>query len=198
MAKEKKAESACQKCRRVCFNIALLLSFIFFITIPILHSYASSFNFLMQPAKWALILGFCDFFIASFSILYLCASLTIFVRFYQSNRLCRMDNCSFYIFTVGVFALGIVGQNYIEQSMAAHNTDFNYTCAELELKDSIVAEDSFLNEMNLIYKSARSVMCGAKCPCGMRLETKPLGIVIDDDGPTSVERCSNYYMTDVF
>ena len=42
-------------------------------------------------------------------------------------------------------------------------------------------------------------MCGAKCPCGMLLETRPSGIVIDkDNGPTSVQRCSEYYMSDVF
>lgn len=41
-------------------------------------------------------------------------------------------------------------------------------------------------------------MCGAKCPCGMLLEAKPSGIVIDEDGPTSVERCTKYYMSDVF
>ena len=134
MAKEqKKAESSCHKCQRICFNVALLMSFIFFIIIPILHSYTSSFNFLMQPAKWALIQGFVDFFIASFAILYFIASLTIFVRFYRKNRLCRLDNCSFYIFTAGIFALGLVGKNYIEESLKAHNEDFNYTCAELEL-----------------------------------------------------------------
>ena len=110
MAKEqKKPETGCHKCQRICFNIGLLLSFIFFIIIPILHSYATSYNYLMQPAKWALIQGFCDFFIASFAILYLFASLTIFVRYYQKRRLCRMDNCSFYIFTAGIFALGLVG-----------------------------------------------------------------------------------------
>ena len=152
----------------------------------------------MQPAKWTLIQGFCDFFIASFAILYLIASLTIFVRYYRKNRLCRLDNCSFYIFTAGVFALGLVGKNYIEQSLKAHTTDFNYTCTELELQDTVVNEDSFLNEINEIYKSARSVMCGAKCPCGMLLETKPSGIVTDKDGPTSVDHCDAYYMTDVF
>ena len=118
---------------RVCFNIGLLLCFIFFIIIPVLHSYATSLNFMMQPAKWGLLLGFLDFCIASFAILYLCASLTIFVRYYQKRRLCRMDNCSFYIFTAGIFILGLVGHNYIEKSMAMHNSDFNYTCAELEL-----------------------------------------------------------------
>ena len=41
-------------------------------------------------------------------------------------------------------------------------------------------------------------MCGAKCPCGMLIEPKPTGIVIEADGPTSVDRCEDYYMEDVF
>ena len=52
--------------------------------------------------------------------------------------------------------------------------------------------------MNQIYRRARSVMCDEKCPCGMLLETKPLGIVTDNEGPTSVDRCEKYYMSDVF
>jgi len=115
MAQEKKvkAEGACSKCQRVCFNISLLLSFIFFIIIPMIHSYALSFNFLMQPAKWALLMGFSDFFICSFAILYLFSSLTIFIRFYKNRRLCRLDNCSFYIFTVGVHVLAYLGKSYV-------------------------------------------------------------------------------------
>ena len=82
--------------------------------------------------------------------------------------------------------------------MSYHNEDFNYTCAELELQDTVVKDDSFINEMNNIYKSARNVMCSAKCPCGMLLEQKPAGIITDSEGPTSVERCTEYYMEDVF
>ena len=67
----------------------------------------------------------------------------------------------------------------------------------MELQDNI-AEDSFINEMNQIYKSARSVLCSAKCPCGMLLEVKPAGIITDNLGPTSVDRCEEYYMKDVF
>ena len=32
----------------------------------------------------------------------------------------------------------------------------------------------------------------------MLLETRPSGIVIDSEGPTSVQRCDTYYMSDVF
>lgn len=52
--------------------------------------------------------------------------------------------------------------------------------------------------MNQIYKRARSVMCGTKCPCGMLLEQKPAGLITENLGPTSVDRCETYYMTDVF
>lgn len=166
--------------------------------IPVIHSYASSFNFLMQPAKWSLIMGFCDFFVASFAILYLFCSLSILVRYSKYRRLCRLDNCSFYIFTLGVHVLAYIGYGYIEGSMEWLNEEFGHTCAQLELQDSAIPEDSFINEMNHVYKSARSVMCGAKCPCGMHLDTKPTGIVLDNDGPTSVDRCTDYYMSDVF
>ena len=150
MAKEKKekenGQGCCAKCSRVCFNITLLISFIFFMLIVLMYSQARNWHFAMQPDRWSLLEGLCEFFIVAFGILYFWASMTIFVRFYQKRRLCRMDNCSFYIFTVGILALSLLGLKYVNQSVLEQELDFSQDCAQLKLTDAL--HDSFLAEVN--------------------------------------------------
>ena len=101
-----------QRCFRVIFNLGLLFAFLFFILIPALNSWASAWNYAMPPSSWKLLLGFTDFFAAGFGLIYLLSSITVFVRFCHKRRLCRMDNCAFYIFTVGIFILSGLGIEY--------------------------------------------------------------------------------------
>ena len=116
MAKKESEKSKAQRCCRLVFNVGLLLAFIFFILIPVMQSYAASWNYVMKPSSWSLLKAFTDFFIICFSLIYFIASLTILFRFYAKRRLCRMDNCSFYLFTVGVFALSLIGNKYINKA----------------------------------------------------------------------------------
>ena len=100
------------RCFRVVYNLGLLIAFIFFIMIPVLNSWASTWSYAMPPSSWKLLLGFTDVFVAGFALIYLLASITVFVRFCHNRRLCRMDNCQFYIFTVGLFVLSGMGVEY--------------------------------------------------------------------------------------
>jgi len=219
---DKKSEGLCAKCSRLCFNMTLLIAFIFFIMIPVLHSYTSGWNFLVTPGSWDLVKGFCNFFAVMFTILYLTAGLVILKRWYQSRRLCRLDNCSFYILTLGIFVLGLVGQDYIEKAKMSQAEDFSYTCAELALADG-VAPNSFLAEINQVYRNADALLCSDECPCGLRGSLASMGIGpvmppdggwpvdnndplpdddddlprmlrynIEDNGPTSVRKCPTY------
>jgi hypothetical protein len=79
---EQKSEGLCAKCSRLCFNVTLLFTFIFFVMIPFLHSYTSGWNFLLAPGSWDLVKGFCNFFAVMFVILYLVAGLVILKRWY--------------------------------------------------------------------------------------------------------------------
>ena len=106
--------SKADRCCRVTFNIGLLAAFIFFMLIPALNSYASTWNYAMPPATWKLVMGFTDFFAAGFGIIYLIGAITVMVRFCHKRRLCRMDNCAFYIFTVGVFILAGIGVEFTD------------------------------------------------------------------------------------
>ena len=207
MAKKESEKSKALRCCRLTFNVSLMLAFIFFILIPVLQSYAASWNYTMNPSSWTLLQAFTDFFIIGFAIIYFVASLTILIRFYWKRRLCRMDNCSFYIFTLGVFALSLIGSQYIDKAAIAHTEDFQPSCAELALKESI-SPNSFLAEVNTIYKSASDLMCSQSCPCALRggvddgrvLQTekklqsqrRQLKTFKDANGPTSVPKCDKY------
>ena len=83
----------------------------------------------MEPEFWSLLMGFCDFLIAAFAILYLIASIIILFRYYQKRRLCRVDNCSFYIFSLGFFVLSLLGLKYTNKSQEEHQNDFSVSCA---------------------------------------------------------------------
>jgi len=113
---EKKVEkelSKADRCCRLALNISMLCAFIFFLMAPVLHTYSSSKYFALPPSTWKLISYFTDFFIAVFAAIFVAASITILTRFYVTRRLCRVDNCSYYIFTVGIFVLSLIGLEYI-------------------------------------------------------------------------------------
>ena len=164
----RKKEGACHKCQRISFNITLTVCFCFYIVIPGVHSYANSWNFVMEPEFWTLLMGFCDFLIAAFAILYFIASIIILFRYYQKRRLCRVDNCSFYIFSLGFFVLSLLGLKYTQKSLDEHQDDFNVSCAQLALGKNI-SPDSFFREVHQVYKNAAGLLCSAECPCGLRL-----------------------------
>ena len=115
MAKKESEKSKATRCARVTVNVSLIVAFIFFILIPVMQSYSASSHFIMNPSAWNLVKGFTDFFIVGFAFIYLMTSLIVLFRFYFKRRLCRMDNCSFYIFTIGIFALSMVGNKYINE-----------------------------------------------------------------------------------
>jgi hypothetical protein len=191
MCCRKKEEGMCTKCMRLSFNIGLLTGFLTFMGLPILHSYIATWNFLIQPSQWSLLKGVGNCFIGLFAVLYLSASLIILWRFYQKRRLCRMDNCSFYIFTVGILVLATVGQDYIHKAKLAHRDDFSYSCAQLALADYATPDSSFLADMNQVYKNANDLLCTADCPCGLRpfmrddswMKDKPTEVTPADDTP---------------
>ena len=80
--------------------------------------------------------------IAVFALLYLISSIIILFRYYQKRRLCRVDNCSFYIFSLGFFILSLFGIKYTQKSLAEHRNDFGVSCAQLALNKNI-SPDSF-------------------------------------------------------
>ena len=77
-----------------------------------------------------------------------------------------------------------------------------------------MAKDSFIAEMNQVYRNAEDLLCSSDCPCGLRLSVTDLnpGPVMPpdggwedgdgplrmlrfetaDDGPTKVSNCPNY------
>jgi len=145
-----------------------------------------------------------------FVIFYSGVSLAIFCRFHQKRRLCRTDNCSFYISTAGVFVLAMVGISYIEKANEYHTEDFKFTCAQLSL-DEDVPDDSFLKEVNHIYHNASNLLCSASCPCGLRDgldgrmlsefdnhgddeldHLRQLRVFKEAEGATSVDKCGHY------
>lgn len=107
----------------------MVAALVFFVMIPVLHMYAANLNFAMPPSSWKLLSYFSDFFLGAFAIIYLIASITICGRFYVKRRLCRMDNCTFYIFTVGIFILSLLGLDYIHEASIRHTEDFASSCA---------------------------------------------------------------------
>mmetsp|Transcript_21150 Transcript_21150/g.26070 ORF Transcript_21150/g.26070 Transcript_21150/m.26070 type:complete len:211 (+) Transcript_21150:37-669(+) len=192
--------SKAQRCCRVTFNVGLIVAFLFFILIPAMNSYASSWSYAMPPTRWKMLLGFTDLFVAGFGIIYMITAIIVFLRFCHKRRICRMDNCAFYIFTVGVFVLSGIGIEYIERAQETHRNDFSASCAQLALKSGI-AEDSFLAEADLVYDNANNLLCSARCPCALRGEVRNLEAdnqlrilkyFKDRDGPTSVPKCDSY------
>lgn len=163
----------------------------------------------MKVHSWDLVQGFGQFFLVIFAFFYFGASLTILCRFYSTRRLCRVDNCSFYITSIGIFTLAMVGISYIDKANEYHKQDFSYTCAQLSLDDDIPS-DSFLKEVNHIYRNASSLLCNQDCPCGLRDGVggirllsefddytdgnylRQLRVFKDDNGATSVDQCPAY------
>ena len=150
----------------------------------------------MPPSSWKLLLGFTDFFAAGFGLIYLLSSITVFVRFCHKRRLCRMDNCAFYIFTVGIFILSGLGIEYTQKAAESHEADFDASCPQLLLNDGI-SPDSFLAEANTVYNKANDLLCSSECPCALRGEVndenrRQLRVFKDANGPTSVPKCTTF------
>lgn len=177
--------------------------------IIVLHSYSSKWNYLVNPGSWDILQGFSNFFTAMFAIFYLAASLVILRRYCTTKRLCRLDNCSFYILTTGIFVLGLVGRDYVHLAAETHKDDFSYSCAELALGDSLPV-NSLLAEINQVYHNAEALLCTLECPCGFRGgltdfnggvepavpaddgDRRSLRFVTDPAGPTTVRKCATY------
>lgn len=209
MGSTEKSEGICTKCSRLCFNTTLLFAFLFFVMIIVLHSYASEWNYLVNPGSWDILQGFSNFFAAMFAIFYLAASLVILRRYCTTKRLCRLDNCSFYILTTGIFVLGLVGRDFVNRAYDAHAEDFKYACAELALADKL-PQNSLLAEINQVYHNAEGLLCTTECPCAFRgglndFDTglgpaipsdggnrRSLRFVTDPVGPTTVRKCATY------
>ena len=196
MATSTEKVGCCTRCSRICFNTALLTSFVFFLMIIVLHAYARNYSFFVKPHSWNLVTGFADFFISAFALMYFAAGLTILYRFYKKQRLCRTDNCSFYIFSVGILVLSLVGRNYINEDAQAHEADFSLSCAELAL-DERVPQDSFIREANVIYGNADKLLCSNDCPCDLREDAVSGAITSarihkDPAGAKTVRLCATY------
>lgn len=204
MCREKNSEGIYSRCTRICFNATLVFAFIFFVMIIVLHSYTSNWNYLLNKGTQEIVEGFSNFFIVMFAIFYFVVSLVILRRYCSTKRLCRLDNCSFYILTTGIFVLGIVGRDYVNLAAEAHNDDFKYSCAELALADG-VPKNSLLAEINQVYHNAESLLCTAECPCAYRSGgtwyptdqanaggDRMLALVTDPVGPTNVRKCATY------
>ena len=147
--------------------MTLIAAFICFIIVIVLHSYASEWNFFLNPGTWEILAGFSNFFAAMFAIFYLAASLVILRRYCTTKRLCRLDNCSFYLLTTGIFVLGLMGRDYVDIAAYTLKQDFKYSCAELALSDGI-PKNSLLAEVNQVYHNAEELLCSNECPCGYR------------------------------
>ena len=103
----------------------------------------------------------------------------------------------------------MVGISYIDKANEYHKQDFSYTCAQLSLDDDIPS-DSFLKEVNHIYRNASTLLCNQDCPCGLRDGVggirllsefddytdgnylRQLRVFKDENGPTSVDQCPAY------
>ena len=110
------SESCCQRCCRYCFNLTIFITLLFFSAIIGLHSYTSGYSFLLKPSMWSLLEGFSYACIILFAVMYGTAGLVICKRWYQTRRLCRLDNCMFYFLSVVVFVLSLVGKFYIDRA----------------------------------------------------------------------------------
>ena len=78
-----------------------------------------------------------------------------------------MGNCFFYLITVVIFVMSLVGMNYIDNENQYFIEDFKYTCPQLALVEDI-PQDSFIQEVNYIYHNASALLCSSTCPCGLR------------------------------
>ena len=91
--------------------------------------------------------GFAEFFIATFSMLYILSCCIVATNFYMKRRLCKLQNCTFYIFSLGILIMGIMGLRYTDEALTAHLEDFSYSCSQLAIEDG-VPSDSFLAQAN--------------------------------------------------
>ena len=113
MKEAQKAQSCCQKFVRITYMVMLVLAFVTFICIPGLHSYASSTHYIMSPHSWKMLKAATESLVSIFCIFYFAVAVVVFCKFCQSRRLCRMDNCAFYIFTIGLLTMSLLGYDYV-------------------------------------------------------------------------------------